>query len=94
MDDDYWPDELGSCAASDWRTRWPKHCAACGGWGGTSYQESHGFRGGGSETIFEPCGAIDNLHTCHRCGHPGLTEDGEGPCTACGWDYDDGVPGP
>lgn len=69
---------------------WPHHCKACGGWGGSSFQESHGFKGGGSETIFDPCGSLGD-NQCHRCLAEGLSEDGDGPCTACGWNYDDGM---
>jgi hypothetical protein len=69
---------------------WPNYCKHCGGWGGSSYQESHGFKGGGSETIFDLCGALEN-EQCHRCGARGLSEDGEGPCKACGWNFDEGL---
>lgn len=71
--------------------RWPAFCRKCGGWGGSSYQESHGFKGGGSETIFDLCGAIEDVRVCHRCGCLGLNEEGEGPCSACGWNFDDGL---
>lgn len=75
-----------------WIKRWPHYCTQCNGWGGSSYEESHGFRGGGTETIFEPCDA-EPISKCHRCGAPGgLDEEGDGPCCACGWNYDDGVP--
>lgn len=79
-------------AAATWRARWPNHCQLCAGWGLTSYEESHGSRGGGTETITDACGAIDDPTVCHRCGANGLTQDGEGPCLACGWNYDDGEP--
>lgn len=85
--------------AADWRRRWPSHCRACRGWGGSSHEESHGFRGGGTETIFEVCDALPE-DTCHRCGHSGPGDEGQPalgsetnpPCPACGWDYDDGEP--
>lgn len=78
--------------AQAWREKWPHHCKACRGWGGSSYEESHGFKGGGSETIFDLCDAHENVHTCHRCGQPGLSEDMEGPCKFCNWNFDDGEP--
>jgi hypothetical protein len=81
-----------AAAAAAWRLRWPGHCRACSGWGGTTYQESHGFAGGGSETMFDECGAHADLRVCHRCGCLGLSVDGSGPCSACGWNYDDGEP--
>lgn len=81
-------------AAAEWRAKWPNHCKACRGWGGSSYEESHGFKGGGTETIMDPCGAHEDLTICHRCGANGLNEHGEGPCTACGWNCDDGEPTP
>jgi hypothetical protein len=71
--------------------RWPAYCRACGGWGASSYEERHGFAGGGSETITDPCDAIADPRVCHRCGCLGLNADGEGPCSACGWNYDEGL---
>lgn len=44
--------------------------------------------------MFDPCEATERIETCHRCGLDGLAEDGEGPCTHCGWNYDDGEPEP
>lgn len=80
--------------AAEWRQRWPAHCKACGGWGGTAYTEMHGFKGGSGETIADPCDALPET-TCHRCGAAdGLTAEGEGPCRHCGWNYDDGDPTP
>jgi hypothetical protein len=78
--------------AAAWREKWPNHCKRCHGWGGSSYEESHGFRGGGSETIFDLCGEDENPLNCHRCGRPGLSEDMEGPCKFCNWNFDDGEP--
>jgi len=79
-------------AAAEWRSRWPHHCKHCHGWGGSWYEESHGFKGGGFETIFEPCDALTHPTTCHRCGFAGLDADGNGPCALCGWNCDDGEP--
>jgi len=77
--------------AKQWRAKWPNHCKHCVGWGGSAYSENHGIPGPG-ETIFDPCGAIEDPTICHRCGEKGLTEDSEGPCTKCGWNFDDGEP--
>lgn len=84
--------EQVEAAAQAWRRAWSRHCAACGGWGGSSFTEMHGFRGGSGEQMFDPCGAFPNAATCHRCGQDGLGEDGDGPCKHCGWDYDDEMP--
>lgn len=84
--------------AAKWRARWPAHCQRCSGWGMFTHYESHGFKGGGSEQINEPCTALwpedgDEQPYCHRCGELGLNPDTfEGPCTQCGWNYDDGAP--
>lgn len=79
-------------AAAAWRRAWPKHCTACSGWGGRGFTEMHGFKGGSGERMFDPCEALPNPATCHRCGLDGMTEDAEGPCTHCAWDYNDGAP--
>lgn len=73
-----------------WRARWPNHCPACRGWGGAVHHESHGFSHGAAEQIFDLCDAIPETQ-CHRCGERGLTEEGEGPCARCGWNFDDGL---
>lgn len=78
--------------AKAWRERWPGHCKACSGWGGSTYTEMHGFNHGNGEQMMDPCDALPDVHTCHRCGASGLNDEGEGPCTACGWNYDDGEP--
>lgn len=76
--------------AAAWRARWPNHCKHCGGWGGFAYVQSHGP--GLREPMVDLCDDPEDLRTCHRCGELGCDEDGNGPCTACGWDNDDGVP--
>lgn len=83
---------LAKVAADTWRRAWPLHCRACGGWGGHGFTERHGFAYGSGEPMFDPCEAQADPATCHRCGGQGLTQDSEGPCTLCGWDYDDGAP--
>jgi hypothetical protein len=76
----------------EWKVKWPHHCEACGGWGqSATYYDNHGVPGPG-EPCSDPCEAIDDLRICHRCSAPGLSEDGEGPCSECGWNFDDGVP--
>lgn len=81
-----------SAAAKEWKARWPNHCHTCGGWGGSSFWQSHPYgMGSASEAVFEPCDALSELH-CHRCGEPGLQEDTDGPCMFCGWNADDGSP--
>ena len=39
----------------------------------------------------EPCECVEE-GICPRCGKHSLNEDGEGPCTRCGWNYDDMLP--
>jgi len=73
-----------------WTRRWPHYCPGCAGWGGSSFQESHGMPYG-SETVYDPCWYTDNPAICHRCGELGLDECGGGPCSVCGWNYDDGL---
>jgi DnaJ-class molecular chaperone len=80
-------------AAEEWRARWPNHCKACHGWGGKIFTQSHSYgMGSASEQIFEPCDATEKLETCHRCGELGLSEEAEGPCKFCEWNYNDGEP--
>jgi hypothetical protein len=77
-------------ANAEWRARWPNHCSACSGWGGSHHTESHGFRHGAGEQIFDLCEAVPETQ-CHRCGEQGLSPEGEGPCTRCAWNFDDGL---
>jgi len=71
-----------------YRRRWPKFCRDCGGWGGWSIAGGYD-----SPPDYDACDVFEDERTCHRCGHPGLTEDdAEGPCAFCGWNYDDGCP--
>ena len=79
--------------AEAWVQKWPNHCKHCGGWGGFVFYESRGMPGPG-EQMMDPCGAIEWSYICHRCGEAGLSSDGDGPCSKCGWDYDDGLPSP
>lgn len=87
--------EADAMRSAAWRAKWPHHCKACAGWGGVTFFQSHPYgMGSAHEAMFDPCEAAHSPAICHRCGEPGLTEDGEGPCNACGWDYDDGEPRP
>ena len=66
-----------------WIKQWPNYCKACNGSGGKRiYNYPH------APDDFEFCTALDT-QMCHRCGAAGLTEDSEGPCTHCGWNFDD-----
>ena len=75
-------------AASAWKARWPGHCAHCEGAGGTH----------SPATRWEPedytqCAACVEEAKCARCGEEyALTEDGDGPCRVCGWNFDDACP--
>lgn len=78
--------------ASEWAQRWPRHCRACGGWGGVEYVERVPYgMGSAGMPAFDPCEALE-LTVCHRCGEHGMDEFGGGPCQACGWNFDDGLP--
>ena len=81
------PDELAAIS-SVWNTKWKHHCTGCGGWGGWTFFQRHAPELP-EERLFDPCEALP-ANTCHRCGQDGLTGDGEGPCSRCGWNYDDG----
>jgi len=84
-----WPEDanvVAQEAAKSWRDLWPNHCKHCGGWGGAIYPDTRHEPGG-----FDICEALP-AEKCHRCGQDGLNEDSEGPCTVCGWNYDDGEP--
>lgn len=73
--------------------KYPNYCKTCGGFGVHCWEERHdaGYPG---EPMSEPCDACTGQGICARCGEKGLDEDGNGPCTHCGWNYDDdGYPG-
>jgi hypothetical protein len=76
--------------ASAWAAKWPNHCKACGGWGGSSYPATGpSYSCGGEPGGFDLCEALPD-GACHRCG--AITSDLDGACRACGWNFDDGVP--
>ncbi|WP_422928596.1 hypothetical protein [Singulisphaera sp. PoT] len=79
-----------------WDARWPNHCKACGGTGGSSSAYDPSPAGvslsPGHFYDFEPCEACAGSGICPRCGTAGLTSEergddstGDGPCSACGW---------
>ena len=81
-------------AVTAWLERWPRHCEECRGRGCWSSPGSWDAPGDGG-----PCEGCTEQGICPRCGEPGLTAEsrgdsstGEGPCSACGWDYDDSCP--
>lgn len=75
-------------ANAAWAAHWHKHCPACNGWGGFSKPLADAYSGD-----FTWCTAL-RAEQCHRCGELGLNAAGEGPCSACAWNYDDGMEDP
>lgn len=54
--------------------------------------------GSAAMPMSEPCDNCAAIGKCGRCGLAGLTSEergddttGDGPCTFCGWNYDDGT---
>jgi hypothetical protein len=87
-------------ASDEWRKRWPNHCTACAGWGGSTFRQSHPYgMGSATETLFESCEELPE-DACHRCGafdtmvkpEQEITKPIEEKCVACGWSFDDGDP--
>lgn len=70
-----------------WVEKWPKYCGDCGGAG-----RFHDWGDMYTPPSDEPCDMCTCIGVCARCGERGLTEDGEGPCSRCGWNYDDAIP--
>ena len=68
-----------------WIRKWPSHCPNCSGWGAVVRRR----RGKAQESM--ACEDLP-LSQCHRCGAHGLSPVGSGPCNACGWNFDDGLP--
>lgn len=81
--------------AAKWRSRWPCHCRACGGWGGKMFEENHGLPGPGDQ-LFDVCHHCVGAEKprCGRCSFPMFEAQVElgAPCAACGWFCDDGEP--
>lgn len=100
--DVYWRGHLLSCRLDVLRCRWrrflfwirfPNYCRSCDAEGGS------GSPGGYMcPPEFDVCegdarfAGDEDCSRCHRCGDRGLTEDGDGPCSKCGWNYDDAAP--
>lgn len=83
--------EQRDTANAEWRAKWPNHCTRCGGWGGaTGYQSVPYGSTTASMPIFDVCEALPETQ-CHRCGRHGLNDESEGPCSFCGWNFDDGM---
>lgn len=88
-------DERGSLIAAYAET-WPRHCQRCKGRGAFGHTDMQtGF------PDVELCPVCAETGTCARCGEQGLTSEdrgddstGDGPCKACGWNYDDAAPPP
>lgn len=76
-----------------WEARWPDYCRKCYGTGIVTFWHTPGDPCHGQEQLTEPCAECTEKGLCARCKGP-LTdpEDGDGPCTACGWNYDDMLP--
>lgn len=71
-----------------WTAKWPDFCTSCEGAGAFHF---NGNRDEPPST--EPCDECTWKGICPRCGEPGLTsEEGDGPCTFCAWNYDDSAP--
>jgi hypothetical protein len=77
-----------------WFEQWPGACEKCDG-AGVHYSIENGAPHGAGFWAMDcedPCVCTEQLK-CARCGQEdALNEDGEGPCPACGWDYDDFAP--
>lgn len=74
----------------EWMLQWPQHCRECEGHGGFTFVERHGFNHGPGEVMSDVCETCVVNSICARCGLKTLNEDGDGPCTNCGWNYNDG----
>lgn len=80
-----------------WLSEWPDYCRHCHGQGAHYYTFDPSPTGvslsAGTMEDAEPCDQCTEQGICARCGKAGLDpETGEGPCSHCGWNYDDGVP--
>lgn len=79
--------QLASAAASKraaWLTQWPHACERCHGGG-------QGIRVAGEREV---CACVA-ARQCPRCmAAEALDEDRNGPCRACGWNYNDHAPPP
>jgi len=78
-----------------WVSGWPNHCQNCRGTGELHWYENGAPWGAGNwpMPMAEPCDCVIN-GKCARCGKPDTIdpETGQGPCSNCGWNYDDECP--
>ena len=82
---------------AEWTAKWPDYCTKCDGRGEFVYSFDPSPAGvslsPGTLEDVEPCGQCTEQGICARCGEAGLNpETGEGPCSHCGWNYDDCLP--
>lgn len=77
----------------EWVSKWPKYCRTCGGNGLIHDPGYFDYRAGvGLPPSYEPCECTESCR-CARCGEIALKDEtAEGPCTNCGWNYDDALP--
>ena len=75
-------------AAQLWQEKWPWYCRVCRGYGMVGWPESRD-----RPAACDPCDGCTEGGHCARCGAANsLSSDGEGPCRACGWNYNDALP--
>ena len=79
-------DQERSAEIREYLARWPRYCQTCHGWGYVGDPDEFG----GDDF----CSKCSERGICGRCGVQGLGEDYDGPCSACGWDYDSACPPP
>ena len=79
-----------------WLAKWPNFCRSCGGWGVHHYTMYHDGPRYPGEHMMDPCDCTQSRpegpQKCPRCAELGLWNDCTGPCSFCGWNYDDGYP--
>ena len=78
-----------------WSAMWPNYCKKCGGWGEGHWTENQSPIGSGqnwSMDMADVCECVES-GKCPRCGaENAIDEEGQGPCPACNWNNDDGMP--
>lgn len=78
-------------AQEAWMEKYKDHCKKCYGHGGKSIPATRL-----DPEDFDTCSCLESGQ-CPRCGYKHsethrFTEDGEGPCANCGWDYGNYTP--
>ena len=82
--------EKTKAAIVAWKEKWPNYCQECDGAGKHLWFEKRDC--GYSEPMGEPCECTEQ-GICPRCGAQGIDhETAEGPCSECGWNFDDSMP--